>query len=330
MDRRTFLALPLAGVVERLARAEAAAPEAIRVVVWDEQQPAQKQAYSNFLGNQITEYLSDRPGIFARSTRLEDRAQGLSAETLDDCDVLVWWGHVRNREIKSETGKEIVKRVKRGELSLIALHSAHWSTPFIEAMFERARIDAINSLRVTERARAHIEEIAPRLDEVPKRGDPLTPSSVIERHPDGTVVVQLTLPNCGFPAYRADGKPSHFRVLATNHPIARGLPAQFDVRADEMYDEPFHVPRPDETIFEERWDGGERFRSGLVWKIGLGRVVYFRSGHETYPVFRQAEPLQILENAVRWLAEKKETASIEAQAIGTATTVGFPNESRIV
>ena len=30
-----------------------------------------------------------------------------------------------------------------------------------------------------------------------------------------------------------------------------------------MYDEPFHVPEPDEVILEERWAGGEWFRSGM-------------------------------------------------------------------
>jgi trehalose utilization protein len=54
-------------------------------------------------------------------------------------------------------------------------------------------------------------------------------------------------------------------------------------------------------VFEGRWDRGERFRSGCVWQVGQGRVFYFRPGHETYPVFKQPEPLRVLENAVRWL-----------------------------
>jgi trehalose utilization protein len=68
-----------------------------------------------------------------------------------------------------------------------------------------------------------------------------------------------------------------------------------------MYNEPFHVPPPDEVVFEEKWDKGEHFRSGCVWQVGNGRVFYFRPGHETYPVYQQAEPLRVLENAVRWL-----------------------------
>jgi trehalose utilization protein len=59
-----------------------------------------------------------------------------------------------------------------------------------------------------------------------------------------------------------------------------------------MYDEPFHVPAPDAVVFEERWDKGQSFRSGCVWRVGKGDVFYFRPGHETYPVFRQPEPLR--------------------------------------
>ena len=71
-----------------------------------------------------------------------------------------------------------------------------------------------------------------------------------------------------------------------------------------MYDEPFHVPDPDEVVFEERWPTGEWFRSGSVWNIGKGKVFYFRPGHETFPVYKQKVALQIVENAVRYLADE--------------------------
>lgn len=90
--------------------------------------------------------------------------------------------------------------------------------------------------------------------------------------------------------------------MKLGHPIVREVPAEFEIAATEMYDEPFHVPEPDEVILEERWATGEWFRSGAIWKLGKGRVFYFRPGHETYPVFTQPVPLLILTNAVRWLA----------------------------
>jgi trehalose utilization protein len=69
-----------------------------------------------------------------------------------------------------------------------------------------------------------------------------------------------------------------------------------------MYDEPFHIPAPDAVVFEERWDKGEHFRSGSAWQVGKGRVFYYRPGHETYPIYRQAENLRVLVNAVRWVS----------------------------
>ena len=111
----------------------------------------------------------------------------------------------------------------------------------------------------------------------------------------------LILPGCIFPAYRNDGQPSHLRTLLPEHPVARGIPATWELAQTEMYDEPFHVPAPDAVVFEETWKGGEHFRSGCVWHVGEGRVFYFRPGHETYPIYRQDWPLKILENAARWL-----------------------------
>jgi trehalose utilization protein len=304
MDRRTVLKVPLLSLL--CANARAKYSNTVRIVVWDEQQPAQKQAYENFLGNAIADYLAKQSGLHVRSVRLDDPEQGLSSKALDECDVLIWWGHIRHREITPATGRAIVQRIKAAQLSLIALHSAHWSTPFVEAMWERSRIDAANQLAELGEKDATIREIEPKLGVSPKRTDDRTPNLTKNRTEGAGPKFSLALPNCCFPAYRADGKPSHVRVVKPEHPIAHGIPERFDIPQTEMYDEPFHIPPADEVVFEERWDAGERFRSGLVWKIGKGQVIYFRPGHETYPVFKQAEPLKILENAARWLGQKSQ------------------------
>jgi hypothetical protein len=56
-----------------------AADGPIKVVVWDERQPAQKQAYANFLGNAIADHLGAQPGISVKSVSLDDPGQGLGA-----------------------------------------------------------------------------------------------------------------------------------------------------------------------------------------------------------------------------------------------------------
>ncbi len=121
------------------------------------------------------------------------------------------------------------------------------------------------------------------------------------RYPDGVLKAAVHLPFCCFPAYRTDGKPSQIRILKPEHPIAHGLSRQFELPHTEMYDEPFHVPEPDEVILEERWATGDWFRSGMVWQVGTGRVFYFRPGHETFAVYKERPVLRLLENAVRWL-----------------------------
>ena len=281
----------------------------IRVVVWDEQQPQQKRAYPSFLGNQIASYLGSRSGLRVRSVRLDDPKQGLDAALLDQTDVLIWWGHVRQDLVSERTARKIVARVKTGQLNLLPLHSAHWSMPFMVAMEERAKEDALNKLPVEKRRKTRVVFVDSRVRRAPKRDAPLTPSSEIRKQDDGTFLLLMKRPNCCFPAYRADGKPSTLHTLKSDHPIARGLPVKFTIPHTEMYDEPFHIPPPDEVIFEERWELGERFRSGAVWRIGKGRVFYFRPGHETFNVYFQPEPLRILENAVRWLAGESRAPS---------------------
>lgn len=291
--------IPIAALLTVAALAVSARD--IRVLVWDERQPEQKQAYSNFLGNAIAEHLRSAGGFSVRSVGLDDPEQGLTADVLDDTDVIVWWAHKRSRDVKPEKTRAVVERLLAGRLSLLALHSAHWAPPFVEAMNERTRSDARKRF-ATELARGvPLFEEPARLYSVPKRTDALTPSSALEKGSNGTEVVKVRLPLCVFPAWRNDGQPSHVATLLPDHPIAKGVPAAFDIPQTEMYADPFHVPAPDAVVFEETWDKGERFRSGSVWQVGEGRVVYFRPGHETYPIFRQEIPLRIVENTVRFL-----------------------------
>lgn len=274
----------------------------VRVLVWDERQPEQKQAYGGrFLGDAIAEQLANRPGLAVKSAGLDDPDQGWSDAALDAADVLVIWCHRRVREQNDVRAEAVVERVRAGRLALVALHSAHWAKPFVRLMQERAKDDAVAAVPAADRATARwvYTNTAP-YHRIIKADARLTPH--VERAADGAWV--LTLPQCVFPAWRADGAPSHVTTMLPAHPIAAGLPLRWDIPQTEMYGEPFHVPPPDEVIFEEAWDRGERFRSGCLWQVGRGQVFYFRPGHETYPIFRQAEPLQVLENAVRWLGRR--------------------------
>jgi trehalose utilization protein len=308
--RRDFLAVSAAVAAGRaLIPSEAvAAPSStagpIKVVVWDERQPTQKQAYDNFLGNRIADHLRSEPGLAVESVGIDDPGRGLSPAVLDDARVLVWWGHVRHKEIDPEVGKAIVGRIKAGTLGLIALHSAHWSTPFVEAMNERARIDA-RARWSASGDKVEIKEIPPpQRYTSPKYDTRPTPYSTARKLPGGVTRVDLHLPICCFPAYAHDAAPSFTKTLKPDHPIAQGIASEFELPQTEMYDETFHVPDPDEVIFEERWAGGEWFRSGMVWNLGKGKVFYYRPGHETYPIYKQPVPLKIVTNAVRWMAPR--------------------------
>jgi len=288
-----------------ISMANAAFTAPIRVVVWDERQPAQKEAYPNFLGNQIASYLQTLPNTSVKSVSLADPEQGLSDAILQDCQVLIWWGHVRHAEVNSAKVKQIVQRVKEGKMALITLHSAHWSLPFVEAMNERTREDALKFAG----AQATFKYVTPE-HKAPKPNDPLTPNYSVATNSAGLKEVTVTLPNCVFPNWRADGAPSHVTTLLPDHPIAKDVPRQFDIAHTEMYNEPFHVPTPDAVIFEEKWDRGEHFRSGCVWKVGKGKVFYFRPGHETYKVYFEPIPLKILANAALWLGSDAANSGI--------------------
>jgi trehalose utilization protein len=100
--------------------------------------------------------------------------------------------------------------------------------------------------------------------------------------------------------WREAGERERVWVINPSHPIAQGVGPMLTVENSEMYGEPFLVPEPHETVFVSWFQGGEVFRSGLTYQRGAGRIFYFGSGHETYPIYHDKAVQTVLRNAVRW------------------------------
>lgn len=109
--------------------------------------------------------------------------------------------------------------------------------------------------------------------------------------------------NTGSLKWRDDGEKERIWVIEPAHPIASGLGEYIEIPKEEMYGERFEIPAPDELVFISWFEGGEVFRSGCCYTRGLGKVFYFRPGHETFPVYHQAEVQRVIINAVRWAAK---------------------------
>ncbi len=90
-----------------------------------------------------------------------------------------------------------------------------------------------------------------------------------------------------------------------SHPIAAGVPECIELPHEELYGEPFYIPKPDDTVFMGWFEGGAVFRSGCTFMRGLGKVFYFQPGHEEYPIYEHTDIRRILVNSVRWAAPVK-------------------------
>ena len=100
--------------------------------------------------------------------------------------------------------------------------------------------------------------------------------------------------------WREAGEKTRVWVVAPGHPIAAGLDHYFEIPQAEMYGEHFDIPVPDELVFVSWFQGGEVFRSGCCFYRGRGKIFYFQPGHETYPIYHQAEVQRVIANGVRW------------------------------
>ena len=91
-------------------------------------------------------------------------------------------------------------------------------------------------------------------------------------------------------------------VVEPGHPIAEGLGATIELANEEMYGERFDIPAPETLVFLSWFKGGEVFRSGCCYTRGLGKIFYFRPGHESYPTYFNPEIRRVIANAARWAA----------------------------
>jgi len=103
--------------------------------------------------------------------------------------------------------------------------------------------------------------------------------------------------------WREEGERERLWIVDPGHPIVDGFESEYlELEHTEMYGEQFGIPTPDELIMISWFEGGEVFRSLCTWKRGKGKVVYFRPGHETYPIYHNPDVQLILANSAIWSA----------------------------
>jgi len=127
ISRRAVLGLSAVAAGELLLAGSAAAQEPKRrVLVWSEGS-APKNVYPKDINTAVAEGLKPLEGWEVATASLADPEQGVSSETLNNTDVLIWWGHVRHAQVKDDLVERIARRVKEDGMGFIALHSSHYS-----------------------------------------------------------------------------------------------------------------------------------------------------------------------------------------------------------
>ncbi len=159
-SRRTVLALGAAAAGQWLLSSEAAQAAASkrRVVVWSEGS-APKNVYPKDINTAVAEGLKPLAGWEVVTASLADPDQGVPDALLNQTDVLVWWGHVRHRDVKDELVDRIVRRVKGEGMGFLALHSSHFSKALKKLLGTPCGFSAYvcdgSSVRVTVKQKDH-------------------------------------------------------------------------------------------------------------------------------------------------------------------------------
>ncbi|WP_431930143.1 ThuA domain-containing protein [Nonomuraea jabiensis] len=102
----------------------------MNVTVWNEffeerKYPSVSSVYPDGLHTVLRQALAEQlgPGTGVRVALQEEPEHGLGQDVLDDTDVLLWWGHLKQDEVSDEVVERVRRRVLDG-MGLLILHSA--------------------------------------------------------------------------------------------------------------------------------------------------------------------------------------------------------------
>ena len=107
------------------------------VTVWNEYRHERDsdtvaEIYPDGIHAVIADVLSDA-GFETQTATLDEPEHGLTAEVLEETDVLTWWGHAAHEEVRDEIVDRVHEHVLDGK-GLIVLHSGHYSKIFKQLM----------------------------------------------------------------------------------------------------------------------------------------------------------------------------------------------------
>ena len=105
-----------------------------RVTVWNEFRHEKtdeqvRQHYPDGIHATIAAGLREAGLAAVRTAMLDEPEHGLTEATLDETDVLIWWGHMAHREVDDAIVERVHARVLDG-MGLVVLHSGHFSKIF--------------------------------------------------------------------------------------------------------------------------------------------------------------------------------------------------------
>lgn len=104
----------------------------IRVTIYNEfyheqTDPVAHAVYPDGIHSCLASFL-ESDDITCRCFTLET-VNDITDEVLNDTDVMLWWGHVRHKNVPDEVAQRVRDAVLRG-MGMIFLHSGHHSKPF--------------------------------------------------------------------------------------------------------------------------------------------------------------------------------------------------------
>ena len=105
----------------------------IRVTVWSEgldpvNEPKAVAVYPDDINTVIGGFLAENEDMEITLHNIREPENGLTQETIDNTNVLVWWGHMYHDEVSDKVAARVAEAVLNG-MGLLLLHSSMGAKP---------------------------------------------------------------------------------------------------------------------------------------------------------------------------------------------------------
>ena len=109
----------------------------VRPLCWSDR-TEREEVYPHGINGAVANALEEAGGFEVKLANLTDDDQGLTEDLVGWADVLIWFSHVKHRDVTAENVARVVRHIQERGMGYVPLHSSLGAEPFKRVLGHRS------------------------------------------------------------------------------------------------------------------------------------------------------------------------------------------------